>query len=79
MATIVLKIQQVMKRFVLLLLVVLVNFSLFGQYAKVVSKDNPETAIKVYDIIIDKEPTTSTALNNAGVLHFNLEASNGAA
>ncbi|MFT4526423.1 MAG: hypothetical protein ACI85F_002596 [Bacteroidia bacterium] len=55
------------------------NVNLMFQYAKMVSEDDPETAVKVYDMIISKEPTNSAALYNAGVLHFNLAASIGAA
>lgn len=55
------------------------NVNLMFQYAKMVSEDDPETAIKVYDMIIATEPTNSAALYNAGVLHFNIAASIGSA
>lgn len=50
------------------------NMNLMFQYAKMISKDDPVTACKVYDGIIERDPMNTVALYNAGVLYFNVAA-----
>lgn len=50
------------------------NMNLMFQYAKMISKDDPNTACKVYDGIIERDPMNTVALYNAGVLYYNVAA-----